>query len=128
MDQRELDAISESIIGCAIEVHRHVGPGLLESVYESAMAIELSLRGLGFERQKNLPVFYRGQPIGEFRLDFLVESSVIVELKSVERIDPIFSAQLLSYLRMGGYPLGLLINFNSRLLKDGVKRIILSRQ
>ena len=126
MDQEWLDDISEKIIGCAIEVHRNLGPGLLESVYESALSIELREQGLNFERQKVLPVRYKGTTIGDFKLDILVENTVVVELKSVERIDPIFNAQLLSYLKMGGYKLGLLINFNSKLLKDGIKRIILS--
>jgi len=126
MSAERVDDVSERIIGCAIEVHRYIGPGLLESVYESALSVELTERGLHFERQKSLPVIYKGSSIGEFRIDLLVEGCVIVELKSVERMDPIFSAQLLSYMRPGGYPLGLLINFNPKLLKDGVKRLILS--
>jgi GxxExxY protein len=121
----ELDKISEKIIGCAIEVHRTIGPGLLESVYESALCIELESAGVQIERQKQLPVFYKGIAIGDFRVDLVVEGLVIVELKRVERFDPVVEAQILSYMRLGSYKLGLLINFNSRLLKDGVKRFIL---
>jgi GxxExxY protein len=119
------DPLTEKIIGCAIEVHRVLGPGLLEASYEAAMAIEFTAAKLVFQRQLMIPVFYKGQPIGEHRLDFLVEDAVVVELKSVERFDPIFEAQVLTYLRLSGKHCGLLINFNSRLLKDGVKRFIL---
>ena len=102
-----------------------MGPGLLESVYESALCVELKESGLIFERQKLLPVLYKGQTIGEFRIDVLVEHQIVLELKSVERFDPVFEAQILSYMKLGNYKLGLLINFNSRLLKDGLKRFIL---
>ena len=122
-DQR--DPLTEKIIGCAIEVHRVLGPGLLEASYEAALAIEFTAAKLAFQRQLVIPVFYKGQPIGEHRLDFVVEDSVVVELKSVERFDPIFEAQVLTYLRLSGKHRGLLINFNSRLLKDGVKRFVL---
>ena len=119
------DPLTERIIGCAIEVHRALGPGLLEASYEAALAIEFEMAKLHFQRQHVIPVFYKGQSIGEHRLDFLVEDGVVVELKSVERFDPIFEAQVLTYLRLSGKHRGLLINFNSRLLKDGVKRFIL---
>lgn len=119
------DPLTEKIIGCAIEVHRVLGPGLLEASYEAALAVELQSAKIVFQRQLVIPVFYKGQPIGEHRLDFLVEDAVIVELKSVERSDPIFEAQVLTYLRLSGKRRGLLINFNSRLLKDGVKRFVL---
>ena len=122
MDEQALNQLTKRIIGCAIEVHRNLGPGLLESVYEAALCIELDLGGLSYERQKVVPVSYKGHPIGEHRLDILVEDTVILELKSVERLDPVFEAQILGYLRMTGKPLGLLINFNSRLLKDGIRR------
>ncbi len=121
----DLNEITEKIIGCAIEVHRHLGPGLLESVYEKALVIELKNAKLRNERQKCLPVKYKNQSVGEFKIDILVENKVVLELKSVERHDPIFEAQLLSYLKLGDYKLGLLINFNKRLLKEGIKRIIL---
>lgn len=119
------DPLTEKIIGCAIEVHRVLGPGLLEASYEAALAIEFQAAKINFQRQFIIPVRYKGQPIGEHRLDFLVENAVIVELKSVERFDPIFEAQVLTYLRLSGKNRGLLINFNSRLLKDGVKRYML---
>jgi len=119
------DPLTEKIIGCAIEVHRMLGPGLLEASYEAALAIEFQAAKTNFQRQLIIPVTYKGQPIGEHRLDFLVEDAVIVELKSVERYDPIFEAQILTYLRLSGKRRGLLINFNSRLLKDGVKRFVL---
>ncbi len=121
----ELDEITEKVIGCAIEVHKRLGPGLLESIYESALCIELSESDTFFKRQKILPVIYKGREIGEFRIDLVVEDAVVIELKSVERHDPVFDAQILSYMKLGGYKLGLLINFNSRLLKDGIKRFIL---
>jgi GxxExxY protein len=109
----ELNEISERILGSAIEVHRHLGPGLLEAVYEEALCIELSGNGLGFERQKALPVYYKKQLIGKQRLDLVVENRVVVELKAVKELEPLFQAQLLGYLKLGGYPLGLLINFNT---------------
>ena len=122
MEDRQLNHLTKCIIGCAIEVHRHLGPGLLESIYESALCIELKLAELAYERQKPVPVTYKGHAIGDHRLDVLVEDTVILELKSVDRFDPIFEAQILSYLKMTGKPIGLLINFNTRLLKDGVRR------
>jgi len=117
--------LTERIIACAIEVHRELGPGLLESVYESALAVELFQQGIRFARQKQLPVKYKGESVGDFRVDLLVEDIVVVELKSMERHDPLFEAQLLSYMKLGGYSLGLLINFNSLLLSKGVKRLVL---
>ncbi len=122
MDEQALNRLTERIIGCAIEVHRQLGPGLLEAVYEPTLAVEFELTGLEFQRQVAFPIVYKGRRIGEHRLDLLVAETVIVELKSVERFDPIFEAQILSYLKLTGKPLGLLINFNSRLLKQGVKR------
>jgi GxxExxY protein len=122
VDEEALNKLTKRIIGCAIEVHRHLGPGLLESIYESAMCIELELAGLAYERQKPIPVTYKGHILGEHRLDILVEDTVILELKSVERFDPVFEAQILSYLQMTGKPIGLLINFNTRLVKDGIRR------
>ena len=119
----DVNGLTERIIGCAIVVHRNLGPGLLESLYEAAMEIELVKSGLVTERQKKISVFYDGVEIGEQRLDLLVENKVVIELKSVERADPVFEAQLLGYLKLGGYPVGLLINFNSRLLKNGIKRM-----
>ena len=119
------DPLTERIIGCAIEVHRTLGPGLLEVTYESALAVELKLAGLDFERQFVVPIIYKGQPVGEYRLDLVVKKSVVVEIKSVDRFDPIFEAQLLAYLKITRIKRGLLLNFNSRLLKDGIKRLML---
>ena len=120
----KLNKITEKIIGCAIEVHKRLGPGLLESIYEKALCIELRLAGLKFKQQKSLPVLYKNESIGKFKIDILVENKIVLELKSVERHDPLFEAQILSYMKLGNYPLGLLINFNSKLLKDGIKRFI----
>jgi GxxExxY protein len=117
--------LSHDIIGAAIEVHRLVGPGLLESVYELALCKELWLRGIRVERQIDMPVFYKGGLLGSsVKLDLLVERTVIVEVKSVERIVNVHRAQLLTYLRLQELWLGLLINFNVELLKDGVRRVL----
>jgi GxxExxY protein len=121
----DLNQLTERIIGCAIEVHRQLGPGLLEATYEAALCIELDTAGIKHERQVCCPVLYKGRAIGDYRLDLLVEDAVVVEVKSVERFDPIFAAQVLTYLRITGKKLGLLINFNSRLLTDGLKRFVL---
>jgi GxxExxY protein len=115
-----INPITERIIGCAIEVHRVLGCGLYESIYRSALSIEFAANGLRFEREARVAARYKGQVLGTFRVDFIVEGLVVVELKSVERMDPVFDAQLLTYLRLTGLRVGLLINFNSRLLKDGV--------
>ena len=119
------NAITERIIKCAIEVHRQLGPGLLEGVYEEALDIECKFNSLNVLRQFTVPVLYRGKTIGEYRPDMLINDLVIVEIKSVERFDPVFEAQVLTYLKITGKRVGLLINFNSRLVKDGIKRFIL---
>ena len=119
------NAITERIIKCAIAVHRELGPGLLENVYEEAMDLECKAEGLLVSRQFKVPVVYRGQTIGEYKPDMLINDLVIVEIKSVERYDPVFEAQVLTYLKITGKRVGLLINFNSRLVKDGIKRFIL---
>jgi GxxExxY protein len=124
IEMDEINKLTEKIIGFAIEVHRQLGPCLLESTYEAALAVEMENGGLHFDRQLKYPVLYKGREIGEYRLDLLVEKEVVVEIKSVERFDPIFEAQLLTYLRVTGKRVGLLINFNSRLLRDGIKRFI----
>ncbi len=122
----ELDRITEDIIGAAIEVHRELGPGLLESTYEACSAYELTQRGLKVERQKPLPVVYKRLKLDiGYRVDLLVEDQVIVELKAVDRLEPIHESQLLSYLRLSRCKVGLLINFNVRVLRDGLKRLIL---
>ena len=119
------NSLTERIIGMAIEVHRQLGPGLLESLYEEALSMELTLGNIPFQRPLPLPVIYRGRRIGEYRVDLLIQDTVVVEIKSVDRYDPVFQAQVLTYLRITGKPLGLLINFNSHLLTRGIRRIIL---
>jgi GxxExxY protein len=119
-------SLSENVIGAAIEVHRHLGPGLLESAYEECLCHELYLRGLQFKRQMPLDIVYKGTMIqGAYRLDIVVEENLVLELKSTEKLLPIHSAQLLTYLRLGGYQTGLLMNFMVPVLKDGIKRISL---
>jgi len=125
-ESEALKRLTERIIGCAIEVHRQLGPGLLKRTYEAALCIELQIAGLNFVRQPVFPVIYKGQVIGEYRLDLILEDTVIVEINSVERFDSIFEAQVLTYLRVTGKEIGLLVNFNSRLLRDGIKRYVLS--
>lgn len=123
--EESLNRIAEAVIGSAIEVHRELGPGLLESIYESALEREMMDTGLRVRRQVAVPVLYKGATLGDLRVDLLVEERLIVEVKSVERPDPVFEAQLLSYLRLTGCRLGLLLNFHKRLLRDGIKRMIL---
>ena len=120
-----LNPITEQIIGCAIEVHRHLGPGLLEQTYEAAMCVELNRAGLKFSRQPIISIDYKGLRIGEHRADLIVAGAVVVELKSVDRFDPIFAAQLLTYLQCTGLRVGLLINFNGRVLRTGIRRFVL---
>ena len=122
----ETDRLAQEVIGAAIEVHRALGPGFLESLYEQAMSIELGLRGIAYQRQVPVAVNYKGHSIGESRLDLLVEGKLIVELKAVDQFAPIHTAQVMSYLKATGHQLGLLINFNVVRLKDGVKRVVLS--
>jgi GxxExxY protein len=123
----ELNQCTERIIGAAIEVHKALGPGLLESAYEECLCRELAVRSIPFERQRPLPVEYKGTRLDcGYRLDLLVEGSVVVEIKSVSSIEPVHEAQLLTYLKLGGWRLGLLINFNVPVLKDGIRRRILS--
>ena len=120
-----LNVLTSRIIGCAIEVHRTLGPGLLEPLYETALCIELEAAAIPYVRQMRLPAYYKGRLLGEYRVDLLVGDAVLVEVKCVERLHPVFEAQLLTYLRLTGKRVGLLINFNSRLLKEGIKRLVL---
>ena len=121
----EINRITEKIIGAAIEVHRELGPGLLESAYETCLSFELAERGLNVDRQKPLPLVYKGARLDAgYRLDLLVEDKVIVEIKSVDQLDPIHQAQIISYLKLSGCVVGLLINFNVQVLKNGIKRVI----
>jgi GxxExxY protein len=118
--------LTEKIIGAAIEVHRALGPGLLESIYQTCLAHELTLRGLRFEKEKSLPVEYKGVRLESgYRLDFVVENKVVVELKAVDSIHDVHKAQLLTYLKLTGCKVGLLLNFNSAVLKDGIERLVL---
>jgi GxxExxY protein len=121
----ELNKISSEIINSAIAVHRELGPGLLESVYQSCLIVEFTKKGLRIDSEVPVPVIYRGIKVNEdgFRLDLLVEGSVVIELKSVEKIHPIHKKQLLTYLRLANKPLGLLINFNETTLVNGITRI-----
>jgi GxxExxY protein len=125
MKKDQVDNLTQEVIGAAIEVHRALGPGLLESAYETCLCHELRLRKMPFERQKELPVRYKGVQLDcGYRLDVLVASAVVVELKAIEALLPIHEAQVLSYLRLGGWPIGLLINFHVPVLKHGIKRIV----
>jgi len=122
----DLNKITEQIIGAAIEVHKALGPGLLESAYEECLCRELSLREIPFDRQRPLPVEYKRTKLDcGYRLDLLVAGAVVVEIKAAQAIEPIHEAQLLTYMKLGGWKLGLLINFNVPVLKDGIRRSIL---
>lgn len=123
MERTELDRITSTIIGSAIAVHRELGPGLLESAYEACLVYELKQQGLKVEQQRPLPIVYRTVRLDcGYRLDLMVEDKILVELKAIEKLDPIHEAQVLSYLKLSGSPVGLLINFNVKMLKDGIKR------
>ncbi|HTJ51256.1 MAG TPA: GxxExxY protein [Cyclobacteriaceae bacterium] len=116
--------IATKIIGCAIEVHRTLGPGLLESAYQKCLSFELINSGLSIEQEKPLPIVYKDVKLDHgYRLDLLVENKVVVELKTVEDFTDVHTAQVLTYLRLGNYKLGILINFHTALLKNGIKRI-----
>ncbi len=122
-----IDTWSERAIGAAIAVHRQLGPGLLEQVYQVCLSEELRRQGIPFEEQKNVPIRYRGLILDPgMRLDFLIGGELVVELKSVERLTDLHQAQLISYLKMGGYPVGLLINFNVPVLKNGIRRRVVN--
>jgi GxxExxY protein len=122
----EFDELSKRVIGCAIEVHRTLGPGLLESTYEQCLAHEFTLNGMAFKLQWPLPVEYKGIRLDcGYRVDILVEDTLVLELKCVEQIKDIHEAQLLTYMKLAGTGIGLLINFNVRRLRDGIKRFVL---
>jgi GxxExxY protein len=124
-EEERFNRITEQIIGAAIEVHRALGPGLLESAYETCLAFELTRRGLKVERQKPLSLVYKQVELDcGYRLDLFVEDSVIVEIKAVDQLVPIHQAQLLSYLKLSDGKVGLLINFNVKLLKNGIRRVV----
>lgn len=121
-------ALTERVIGCAIEVHRNTGPGLLESVYDGCLALEFEAAGLAFARQVSVPVVYKGHPTrSAFRIDYVIERCVLVELKSVDTLLDVHKAQVLTYLRLSDLRLGLLINFNVPILRMGIRRLSLLR-
>ena len=122
----DLDQLSNRLIGCAVEVHRHLGPGLLESTYEQCLAHELNLKGIPYKIQHPVPVDYKGIKLDcGYRMDLLVDDSIVVELKSVERLLPIHEAQLLTYMKLAGVQTGFLMNFNVKSMKNGIKRMVL---
>jgi GxxExxY protein len=124
-----LESLTERVIGLAIDVHRELGPGLLESVYETCLGLELNQAGIAFRRQTPIPVTYRGLRLNTgFRADFLICDDLIVEIKAVDRLLPTHEAQLLTYLRMSGCQVGLLLNFNAVRLKDGLRRLVRSQR
>jgi GxxExxY protein len=120
---KNFNELTEAIIGAAMEVHRALGPGLLESIYEMCLCRELSIRGIPFERQVLIPVEYKGVKLDcGYRADIVVDGTILLEIKAIDSLLPIHDAQLLSYLKLGGWKIGLLINFNVELLKDGLRR------
>lgn len=121
-----INELSHRVIGAGIEVHRILGPGFLEAIYEKALAIEFDLQGIPYERQKPVGLTYKGQPVGDHKLDFVVDRRLIVELKAIQSIAPIHSAISISYLRATGLQLCLIMNFNVEVLKDGIKRVVLT--
>jgi GxxExxY protein len=117
---------TDQILNCAIEVHRALGPGLPEIAYETALCIEMHLRGISFERQRGFSVSYKGQRISEHRPDLIVANQVVVEVKSIERFAPVHRAQMLTYLRVASLKVGLVLNFNSATIKEGTMRVVLN--
>ena len=125
IDQKNKDPLTHKIIGAGIEVHRALGPGLLEELYEDAFCIELEEQKLRFERQRKIDVLYKGRDIGDMYADIVVENAVVVELKSVQSLNHIHTAQLMTYMKLMNLKRGLLINFNVRFLKEGIRRVVL---
>jgi GxxExxY protein len=123
----EVNLLARRVIDAAVEVHRHLGPGYAESVYENALAIELGLRGIPFQRQAGFNVSYKGHEVGEGRMDMLIDRALVVELKAVDRFTEVHVSQAISYLKATGLPLALLINFDVAVLMRGVKRVVLNR-
>lgn len=125
LSAERLNRITEIIIGCALRVHRALGPGLLESVYLACLVFELNAEGLSVETQRPIPVEYRGVRLEcGFRADLIVEGEVIVEVKSIERLAPVHQAQMITYLRLARCPVGLILNFNTKVMTEGVKRVV----
>jgi GxxExxY protein len=125
LDQQALDALREKVIGCAIAVHRTLGPGLLESIYRDCLAIELRAEGFQVEQERCVALHYRGELIPTvLRMDLIVNAQLVVEIKSVERLHPIHSAQVVTYLKLSGFPEALLLNFNTTVLRSGLKKLV----
>jgi GxxExxY protein len=122
----DVDTLARSVIGAAIEVHRHLGPGYLEGVYEEALALEFDIQAISYQRQCAMPVNYKGRQVGQGKVDFLVGGKLVVELKAIEKLLPVHKAQVISYLKVSGCQLGLLINFDERTLREGVQRVVLT--
>ena len=120
--------LTEKILACAIETHKRLGPGFTEDVYEEGFAYELKLRGIRFTRQFEIDIPYRDIIIRKYRLDLVIEDKVVVELKAVSKLSEIHSSQIISYLKASGLEVGLLLNFNVRMMKDGIKRVVLSNK
>lgn len=122
----ELNELTSKIIGCAIEVHKYLGPGLLESTYQTCLLYELNAKNLNVQSEIKLPIIYKNIKMDHgYRIDILVENSVVLELKTVECFNPVHYAQVLTYMKLGHYPIGCLLNFDVKLLKDGIRRFIL---
>lgn len=127
LEEEKWNELSYRVIGCCLAVHRELGPGLLESVYEDSLAAEMEVQQIGFERQYPVPVLYTGRPVGEpLRLDFLVEDTIVLEVKAVDQTHRVHWAQVLTYLKLTKRPIGLLVNFNTASLREGIKRVILT--
>ena len=123
--RRGENELSHAVIGAAIEVHRELGPGLLENIYEECLCIEIERRGIAYERQKPVPVIYKGVPVGiEYRMDLLVDGILVVELKALETRAALHAAQLLTYLKLTGCKLGLMVNFGLETIRDGIERVV----
>lgn len=123
----DMNTLTERIIGLAIEIHRQLGPGLSEAAYERALGIDFTADRISFHRQVAIPVAYKGEVIAEYRPDFIVDNRVVVEVKSIERLAPVHRAQMLTYLRITGCEVGLLMNFNEAVLRTGIRRVVLQR-
>jgi GxxExxY protein len=123
----QINRFTKAVIGAAIEVHRQLGPGFIESTYHRALEVELELNGITYDSEKPVALEYKGRPIGERRLDLLIDGQVVVELKAVDKLCSIHQAQVMSYLKATGLSVGLLINFNVEVLRDGIKRIVLTQ-
>ncbi len=127
--EKSINLLTDRVIGLCIEVHRNLGPGRLESAYQACLAFELESAGIPFEKEVHLPILYKGRRLdANYRMDFVVENRLVLEIKAMETVLPIHEAQVLTYLRLSGHTVGLLVNFNSTLLKQGLKRLVHNHQ